>query len=103
MMERSEAYHLIEQICDDYGLTIAEREALKMAMHDIEFVDLMPTDVAPVVRCRECVYRGDYGCPMYHEEYYWDEDDGGDYIDIDNTHHDGFCDLGERKCDDATD
>ena len=49
MMERSEACYIIEQLCDDYGITIAEREALEMAMRDIEFVDLMPADVAPVV------------------------------------------------------
>lgn len=85
-----------------------EREALVLlayksgdyghpAVVDLEDIaDIPAADVAPVVRCRECVYRGDYRCPMYHEEYYWDEDDGGDYIPIDNTHDDGFCDLGAK-------
>ena len=29
----------------------------------------MPTvDAVEVVRCKDCKHRGDYGCPMYHEE-----------------------------------
>lgn len=78
MMERGKACYIIEQLIDDYGLTIAEREALKMAVHDIEFVDLMPADVAPVVRCRECKHhKNDFYC-LYRKD-------------------DDFCSWGERR------
>lgn len=56
-----------------------------------------PVDAVPVVRCRECVFRGSDHCPMCHDEYSYDEDDGGDYYTVDNTTDDGFCDQGERE------
>lgn len=97
--EREAAIEKTEAFCDVFVTKWTDEKVLAWIKN------LPAADVAPVVRCRECVYRGDYGCPMYHEEYYWDEDDGGDYISIDNTHDDGFCDLGakmdgERKGDD---
>lgn len=55
-----------------------------------------------VVRCKDCKHRGDYGCPMYHEEYIeWDDDEyhEREIIDHDRTRDDGFCDLGERRTD----
>lgn len=57
-------------------------------------------DAVEVVRCKDCKHRGDYGCPMYHEEYIEWDDDGyheSEIIDHDRTRDDGFCDLGERK------
>lgn len=54
-------------------------------------------DAVPVVRCRECVFRGSDLCPMCHDEYSYDEDDGGDYYTVDNTDDDGFCHKGKRE------
>ena len=57
-------------------------------------------DVVEVVRCKDCKYRGDYGCPMYSEEYIDTWDDGYhefECVEHDNTHDEGFCDRGERK------
>lgn len=54
-------------------------------------------DAVPVVRCRECKYRGDEStCPMCHEESYYDEDDGTYYWTVDNTDDDGFCHNGAK-------
>jgi hypothetical protein len=54
-------------------------------------------DAVPVVRCWECVLRGSDYCPMCHDEYTYDEDDGGDYYTVDNTDDDGFCHIGKRE------
>lgn len=41
--------------------------------------------------------RGDEStCPMCHEEYYYDEDDGTDYWTVGNTDDDGFCHNGAK-------
>ena len=57
----------------------------------------MPTiDAVPVVRCVECIHRCTDCCPMCHEEYYYDEDDGGDWVTRDMTVDDGFCHMGEK-------
>lgn len=53
-------------------------------------------DAVPVVRCRECKHRGYDYCPMCHDEYTYNEDDGGDYFTVDNTTDDGFCHMGEK-------
>lgn len=59
-------------------------------------------DAVPVVRCRECIYRGsELECPMCHDEYYYDEDDGGDWVTHDKTPDDGFCHKGKREADDV--
>lgn len=48
-------------------------------------VDLAPTvDAVPVVRCKDCKWRGTAGCVVYGEEQVWD---------MDNE----FCSYGERK------
>ena len=59
-------------------------------------------DVLKIVRCRECIHRGETICPMYSErvEFYYDDDD--DYGDCDLIINDytidgGFCHMGERK------
>ena len=55
-------------------------------------------DVVPVVRCKDCKYQNSPFCHMCHEEYYVDEDDGGDYYLIDKAvDPNGFCSYGERK------
>ena len=59
-----------------------------------------PVEIAEVVQCKDCKHRGDYGCPMYHEEYIEWDDDGyheSEIVEHDRTRDDGFCDLGERK------
>lgn len=59
-------------------------------------------EIAEVVRCKDCKHRGDYGCPMYHEEYIEWDDDGyheSEIVEHDRTRDDGFCDLGERRTD----
>lgn len=56
-------------------------------------------DVVEVVRCKDCKYRGELDCPMYHEELQ-DYDDGDyvytDVVAFDSTDDDGFCQKGER-------
>ena len=64
-----------------------------------ELVDLRQmhkVDLAPVVRCKDCKFRGFDACPMCHDEYTYDEDDGGDYYTVDNTTDDGFCHMGAK-------
>ena len=71
---------------------------LKCAVRDVKS---QPTaDVVEVVRCKDCQYRGDYGCPMYYEEDIEWDDDG--YTEVDTIIHDlttdyNFCSYGERK------
>lgn len=55
-----------------------------------------------VVRCKDCVHRGDdVHCPMCFEEVsVYDDGDGymeNDYITHDRTIDEGFCDRGERE------
>ena len=61
---------------------------------------LLDNDVVPVVRCKDCKYRGvDGECPMYHEECIeWVDDEYAEceYVPQDNTHDDGFCDCGAK-------
>ena len=60
-------------------------------------VTAAPTiDAVPVVQCKERKFRGFDSCPMCHDEYTYDEDDGGDYYTVDNTEDDGFCHMGAR-------
>ena len=57
-------------------------------------------DAVPVCRCKDCKHRGDYGCPMYHEEFVEWDDDGYhecEMVEYDNSVDDGFCFCGERK------
>ena len=57
---------------------------------------LRAADAVEVVRCRECIHRGDAYCPMCHEEYHFDEDDGTEYVTRDYTEDDGFCHCGAK-------
>ena len=66
-----------------------------------DFINEAPTiDAVPVVRCKECRFRGNpLNCPMCHEEDYYDEDDGFDYIVRDETTDEGYCQKREREDD----
>ena len=61
---------------------------------------LIANDVVPVVRCKDCKYRGDdANCPMCFEEMIEWDDDGYSEVDWvlhDHTTDDGFCNSGER-------
>lgn len=57
-------------------------------------------DAVPVVRCKDCRFRGNpLNCPMCHEEEYYDEDCGFDDIVRDKTTDEGYCQKGEREHD----
>ena len=78
---------------------IIQEEALRRSVGHYyrHFIHELPTiDAVPVVRCRECKHRGYDFCPMCHDEYTYDEDDGGDYFTVDNTTDDGFCHKGAK-------
>lgn len=85
-----DANALKERIIQDY-----RRQFFGSVLWNI--LDDMPSiDAAPVVRCFECANRGDKRkCPMCY-----DESDGIDFFQVDNTDDDGFCHYGERKEDD---
>lgn len=70
------------------------RGGIRKALRVIEQAPVV--DAVPVVRCRECKYRSSVSCPMCHDEYTYDEDDGADYYMVDNTTDDGFCHEGEK-------
>lgn len=54
------------------------------------------SDAVPVVRCKDCYKRNDpCSCPMCYDEWFYDEDDGNDFVRHDETEDDGFCHLGE--------
>lgn len=51
-MQRSKAYFILERFWAT--ATDEEREALRIAQNDIQFVDLMPDDMVVVCKCRDC-------------------------------------------------
>lgn len=54
-------------------------------------------DAVEVVRCKDCFKRNDPSrCPMCYDEWYYDDDDGSDFIRQDNTIDDGFCHVGAK-------
>ena len=56
----------------------------------VYIVNNAPTvDAVPVVRCKECSYRGTITCPMVHEQL------GNGLLDY--AHDDGYCSRGKRK------
>lgn len=60
-----------------------------------EFLYSLPrADVVEVVRCGECMHRGDGDvCPMRH--FVWTPDEGYKFVDL--TMDDYFCSKGERR------
>lgn len=54
-------------------------------------------DAVEVVRCKDCFKRNNPSrCPMCYDEWYYDDDDGSDFIRQDNTIDDGFCHVGAK-------
>lgn len=54
-------------------------------------------DAVEVVRCKDCVYRGDESeCPMCWTEWFDDPFDGMESVTRDNTTDDGFCHCGAK-------
>ena len=82
-MTRLEAYKVLERMWSE-TFSAEEAEALHIAQQDIEFVDLMPNDVVPVVRCKDCKHWEDGWlgcCTKLHAV----------------IPYDGFCSYGERR------
>lgn len=52
-MGRFEAWHIL-CLMEHERKHKAEKEALGIAMDSIEFIDMMPEDMVPVVRCKDC-------------------------------------------------
>lgn len=74
-----------------------QNRVLGIAISALKNPQIAPTiDAVEVVRCRECKHRGYDACPMCHDEYYYDEDDGGDWVTHDKTEDDGFCHMGAK-------
>jgi hypothetical protein len=81
-MQRIEAYNILRKMYDE--ATEERRAAISIAMNDIEFVGLMPKDMARVVFCSECKFNGDEDdCPLLSMAAH-----------IEPTDH---CSYGERK------
>lgn len=76
-------------------LTALEVTAPSATMTDAKrlLADMPAADVAPVVRCKDCLYwERDTGFCHYHSRYY----DGGASWDI-FFNEDDFCSYGERN------
>ena len=88
---------LFSEIENDYkNANGMRRRGLSEALDSI--ADAPTIDAVPIVRCWECKHRETTDCPMCHEEYYVDEDDGGDYYIVDRAvDSNGFCCAGERE------
>lgn len=87
-----------EHRCDNDS---AANEDLKV----VEMIKEMPTiDAVPVVRCKDCMNRGnELECPMCRMVHTWNEDDGSDWYVVDNTADDGYCHCGEKMEEGAED
>ena len=88
-MTRAEAYWVLHEMMVE-TFSADQSKALSIALNDIQFVDLMPDDTVPVVRCKNCRWRNeDDDCT--HE--WWRDAEGWDKFVKD----DDFCSYGERK------
>lgn len=86
---------LVNPTCEEYAERYGNLEALSAIRGEVEH---LPTiDAVPVIRCKDCVYRGGYRCPMYHSETIFDDFDGFDDYSIDRTDGDGFCNRGKKN------
>ena len=86
-------------LLEDLGASCYDLDALTGVTGDErtlqEAIMQYPTvDAVPVVRCKSCMKRSTFECPMYSEI------DGSDYVlDIiinDRTDDDGYCHCGAR-------
>lgn len=74
---------------ESYAGAMGEAAAIVHSRPAVEAVE--------VVRCKDCVWRGNGSkCPMCHEEWFDDPFDGFDSISIDKTTDEGFCHYGAR-------
>lgn len=53
-------------------------------------------DAVPVVRCKDCKWRGGYHCPMFSEELESYDEDSSEWIEYDETVDNGYCERGEK-------
>lgn len=81
---------------------MAELESIEVIMR-IDFAAQNGTEVIAhaervrdLVRCYDCIHRGQGECPMTYEEYF-DEWPDSDWIRNDMTEDCGFCHKGERR------
>lgn len=100
-----DANALVDKVSLDWGLTHQNQlisATTKLATADAmckllgEAAKCQTIDAVEVVRCKDCKYRGYDDCPMCHDEYYYDEEDGGDWVTRDMTVDDGFCHKGAK-------
>lgn len=93
-LTRTERYGFGVEFPNPHGESM--RGGIKKALRCMEQTPTI--DAVPVVRCRECKYNNSPDCPMVYEEYFVDEDYGGDTYVIDKAvDPEGFCSYGERK------
>lgn len=75
-------------------------EETNMTVAECSYTFQNKADVVEVVRCKDCKHRGDFGCPMYHEEDIEWDDDGYTECEViihDYSRDDAFCSDGERS------
>lgn len=81
------------------NLSESDKQCIQRVFEQYE--SLHQGDIVPVVRCKDCEYRGIPGvCPMcFEEEVEWDDDGYTEceWINYDNTDDDEFCSCGKRK------
>lgn len=73
------------------------RGGLRKALREVEKAPAV--DAVEIVRCKDCVYRGNASkCPMCFSEYFdsFETDYGMDCTVTDNTTDDGFCHKGAK-------
>ena len=73
------------------------RGGLRKALREVEKAPAV--DAVEIVRCKDCVYRGNASkCPMCFSEYFdsFETDYGMDCVVTDNTTDDGFCHKGAK-------
>lgn len=85
----------------DYLDRLGRKDSYKAKFEALcEAVDNAPAvDAVEVVRCKDCVNRGDdIKCPLCTRDCNWNDDDGcfeWDYYD--ETEDDGFCHKGVKR------
>lgn len=86
----------MNMLSDVFGIPLDyDGECNEMCDEAFAAIEALPAvDAVPVVRCKSCMKRSTFQCPMYSEV------DGSDYVlDIitnDRTDDDGYCHSGAR-------